>query len=136
MGFGDGALAGFGGNVYLRWEVEEFKKFVAALVISKARVCPLRGYTVPRSELCGALITSRLMLVVVKALAKLEGKPCGAIMLMDSRCVISALEVTSGNLLPFFQNRAAEVLENLEAISKYCPIEPVHWIPSAENVIY
>ena len=66
MGFGDGALVGFGGNVYLPWEVEEFKKFVAALAILKARVCPLRGYTVPRSELCGALITSRLMLVVAE----------------------------------------------------------------------
>ena len=73
------------------------------------------------------------MLVVVRALAKLEEKPSGAVLLMDSRCVISALEVTSGNLLPFFQNRVAEVLENLEAISKYCPIEPVHWIPSADN---
>ena len=134
VGFGDGALPGFGGSIYSQWQVEcEHEEgcagdgdYVAGLCISKGRVCPLKGYTVPRSELCWALITSRLLLTVAIALSKLDEKPIGAIMLLDSRCSISALESTSGNLLPFFQNRIAEIVENLAAVSKYCEVEPVH----------
>ena len=141
VGFGDGALPGFGGSIYSQWQVQcEHEEgcagdgdYVAGLCISKGRVCPLRGYTVPRSELCGALITSRLLLTVAIALSKLDEKPIGAIMLLDSRCSISALEATSGNLLPFFQNRIAEIVENLAAVSKYCEVEPVHWVSSEDN---
>ena len=140
VGFGDGALPGFGGNVYLRWDVqcddmlcEGDGDYVASLAISKARVCPLRGYTVPRSELCGALVTSRLLLSVAVALSKLDEKPSGAVMCLDSRCIISALEIKSGNLLQFFQNRVAEIAENLEAVSKYCEVEPVQWVNSDDN---
>ena len=107
--------------------------YYASLVISKGRVCPLRGYTVPRSELCGALVTSRLLLTVAIALSKLEEKPTTAIMLLDSRCTISALEATSSNLLPFYQNRVSEILENLESLRKYCTVESVHWISSSDN---
>ena len=141
VGFGDGALPGFGGNVYLQWEVEcnhgddcvGDGDYEAALCISKGRVCPLRGYTVPRAELCGALVTSRLLLTVAVALSKLDEKPVGAVMLLDSRCTISALEATSGNLLPFFQNRIAEIVENLAAVSKYCEVEPVQWVSTDDN---
>ena len=141
VGFGDGALPGFGGDVYLQWEVQcEHGEscngdgdYEAALCISKGRVCPMRGYTVPRSELCGALVTSRLLLTVAVALSKLDEKPVGAVMMLDSRCVISALEATSGNLLPFFQNRIAEIVENLAAVSKYCEVEPVQWVSTDEN---
>ena len=50
----------------------------ANLLWAKARVTPLSGYTVPRSELCGALISSRLLLTVAAALYKLEEKPTSA----------------------------------------------------------
>ena len=141
IGTGDGAIPGFGGNVYIRWPVKCTHDYTcngrgdysASLLISKGRVCPLRGYTVPRSELCGGLITSRLLLTVATALSKLEEKPASAIMLLDSRCTISALESMCGNLLPFFQNRVSEILENLEALSKFCEVDQVHWIPSSEN---
>ena len=76
---------------------------------------------------------SRMLLSVARALAKLDEKPIGAVPLLDSRCVISALEVTSGHLLPFFQNRLAEIHENFVAVSKFCPVEPVHWVPSKLN---
>jgi len=144
VGFGDGALSGFGGSVYLQWQVEcchtdgycdgrGAGDFDANLIMSKARVCPLKGYTVPRSELCGALLTSRLLLSVVKALQKLDEVPIAAEMILDSRCVISALEMNSGKMLPFFQNRLAEIHENLDLIAKMCPIGPVNWIESKLN---
>ena len=60
IGTGDGAIPGFGGNVYIRWPIKcthDYNcngrgDYCASLLISKGRVCPLRGYTIPRSELC------------------------------------------------------------------------------------
>ena len=74
-----------------------------------------------------------MLLSVTRALHKLDEKPVGVIPLLDSRCVISALEITTGNLLPFFQNRIAEIQENLTAVSKFTPTELVHWVPSKLN---
>ena len=141
VGFGDGAVPGFGGSVYLQWQVQcehdydcqGVGDFDANLCISKCRVCPLRGYTVPRSELCGALLVSRLMVSVVTALSRLDECPVGACMLLDSRCIISSLEMTSSKLLPFFQNRLAEIVENLDLVAKRCPVEKVHWVQSDLN---
>ena len=87
----------------------------------------------PRSELCGALLVSRLMVSVVIALSKLDESPTGAIMILDSRCTISSLELTSSKMLPFFQNRLAEIKENLDTVAKWCEVEPVHWVESDLN---
>ena len=141
VGFGDGAVVGFGGSVYLQWEIEcshggdcgGVGDYDANLCLSKGRMCPLRGYTIPRSELCGALLVSRLMLAVVMALCRMDECPVKAIMLLDSRCIISALELTSSKLLPFFQNRLAEIYENLHSISKKCEVEQVQWVPTDQN---
>ena len=141
VGFGDGGVPGFGGSVYLQWEVEcqhghdceGDGDYDANLCMSKCRVCPLRGYTVPRSELCGALLVSRLLVCVVTALFKLEECPIGAVMLLDSRCIISSLEMTSSKMLPFFQNRLAEIHENLDLVAKKCDVEKVHWVESELN---
>ena len=54
-------------------------------------------------------------------------------MILDSRCIISSLELTSSKMLPFFQNRLAEIKENLDTVSKWCPVEPVHWVESELN---
>ena len=141
VGFGDGAVPGFGGNVYLQWQVECVHEgdcdgvgdFDANICLSKGRMCPLRGYTVPRSELCGALLVSRLMLAVVLALHKMEERPVSAVMLLDSRCIISSLEMTSSKMLPFFQNRLAEIHENFDSIAKKCNVEQVHWVQTDLN---
>ena len=141
VGFGDGALPGFGGCVYTQWEVDGDHEagyegeggYEANLLIAKARVCPLRGYTVSRSELCGALVVSRLLLAVITAMFKMEEAPIGVVMLLDTRCVISALELTSTKLMPFFQNRLAEIHENLETIGRMCEVEPVHWVQTDLN---
>ena len=141
VGFGDGAVPGFGGSVYLQWKVECVHggdcegdgDYDSNLCLSKGRMCPLRGYTIPRSELCGALLVSRLMLAVVLALHKMKECPASAIMLLDSRCIISSLEMTSSKMLPFFQNRLAEIHENFDAIAKKCNVEQVHWVQSDLN---
>ena len=54
-------------------------------------------------------------------------------MLLDSRCIISSLEMTSSKMLPFFQNRLAEIHENLDLVAKKCDVEKVHWVESELN---
>ena len=41
--------------------------------------------------------------------------------------------MTSSKMLPFFQNRLAEIHENLDVVAKYCQVEKVHWVESALN---
>ena len=108
--------------------------YEAYLVLGKARVTPLRGYTVPRSEMSAGVLVSRMVLRVVRALQGLDGPPFSSIIMLDSTCTISTLEASSKILKPFFHNRRGELMENLENIAKYCKVEPVHWIGSENNV--
>ena len=146
--FGDGAFPAYGGCVYLVWEHGcldsdscSFQSclgangghFSAFLALAKGRVTPLTGLTVPRSEISGGVIASRLLLRVVNALQSLDEKPVSSIILLDSECTISTLESSASQLKPFFHNRRAEILENMESISSMCPIEPVHWVSTTDN---
>ena len=58
---------------------------------------PLKGTSVPRSEINGLLIGSRLLHLTVKALDVKPGKitVCG-----DSECTIASLDKTGGLLAP------------------------------------
>ena len=150
VGFGDGAFPAYGSCVYLVWEYscEEYAvcgdihsggeggggHFDAYLVLGKARVTPLRGYTVPRSEMSAGVLVSRMVLRVVRAHQGLDGPPFSSIIMLDSTCTISTLEASSKILKPFFHNRRGELMENLENIAKNCEVEPVHWIGSENNV--
>ena len=146
-GCGNGAFPAFGGCVYLIWEHscpeggcndkycrgEEGGHYAAYLVLAKGRVTPLNGFTVFRSEMSGGVVTSRMVLRVVRSLQSLDMKPISAIILLDSECTICTLEESAKHLKPFFHNRRAEILENMESVSKYCEMEPVHWVASADN---
>ena len=75
----------------------------------------------------------RLLVSVVAAFFKLEECHIGAVMLLDSRCIISSLEMTSSKMLPFFQNRLAVIHENLDLVAKRCVVEKVHSVQSDLN---
>ena len=94
---------------------------------------PLQGYTVPRSELSGGTLVSRMVRRVVEALSHLDVQPVSAIYLLDSMCTISLLEASSKILKPFFHNRRAEILENMEAVRKICKMEEPHYVPGTLN---
>ena len=150
VGFGDGANPAYGGAVYQVWQFEcdigggcdnaycleqngEGGHYAGYLVLGKARVTPLRGFTVPRSEMSGAVLASRMMFRVVKALQSTDDRPSSAILLLDSECTISALEVSSGKLKPFFGNRKSEILENLDKIAQFCDVEETHHVSTDQN---
>ena len=135
VGFSDYGGAGYEARVYLRWELESATagaSFSARLAICKAKVPPLQGLTVPRGELTALTLLSRLLCSVVVALQKLDTPPVSAIMLSDSKCAISSVYSTR-SLLPYFQNRVAEVKENMVQVRKYCPLEDIHYVETALN---
>ena len=56
-GFSDASKAAYGGVVYLRARYTEIQVTVT-LVAARTRVAPIKQQTVPRLELCGALLTA------------------------------------------------------------------------------
>ena len=148
VGFGDGAFPAYGGCAYLVWEYscldldlcvsssclgKEGGHFSSALALAKGRVTPLSGFTVPRSEMSGGVLVSRLVLRLARSLSLMEEKPKSAIILLDSECTISTLEAKASLLKPFFHNRRAEFLENMDVVSQLCTMEPVHWVGTLDN---
>ena len=149
-GMGDGALPAYGGCIYMIWEHAcpnslacTFDScngklgghFSANLVLGKARVTPLRGFTTPRSELSSGVLVSRMAVRVARALSPLMPEDCpkSCIIMLDSECTIATLESSSKGLKPFFLNRKQEFLENMDVVKKICPVEPVQWISSELN---
>ena len=141
VSFSDGAFPAYSASVYLQWQIpcnhgQEVceKDYDANLLLAKARVTPLSGYTIPRSELSGTLLQSRLSFTAVKALQSEESMcPKGVVPLSDSKCTISAMDTVSRVLKPFFHNRVSEILDNMAQIKKYCPVEDLHYVSSQEN---
>ena len=143
VSFADGSFEAFSAAVYLRWPTKCAHAvnenctgdFEAHLLTAKAKVTPLNGMTIPRSELNGVVLESRLSLTVARALnSEVELKPVGAILLADSECSISALEKSTSSLKPYFHNRVMEISENLEEIGKICKVEPIFHVPGSLNV--
>ena len=133
VGFADYGQLAYEARVYLRWELSgPSSAFSARLAICKARVPPLRGLTVPRGELTALTLLSRLVLAVIMALQKLDTPPVSSIMLIDSKCSLCAVQTTKP-LLPYFQNRVAEVRDNMDQVRKLCPMEEIHYVESALN---
>ena len=134
VGFRDGAFAAFAAAVYLVWRVacdhgdDCDGHYQSALLCAKAKVTPLRGFTIPRSELSGGVLVSRLVLTAAIALSRLEDTPTNSIILLDSTCTISCLEENAKKLKPFFHNRRAEILDNMDEVRQYCHMEEVHHV--------
>ena len=59
-GFCDGSELAYGGVVYLRAQGSN-ENVSVALVIAKTKVAPIKNLSMPRLELCGAVIVARLL---------------------------------------------------------------------------
>ena len=66
-GFCDASTAAYGGVIYLRL-LHANTSVSVSLVTAKTRVAPLSGLAIPRLELCGALLLSKLSTVVASDL--------------------------------------------------------------------
>ena len=112
---------GYGANVYIRVP-KGSDIFEVCLVISRARVAPLKRVSVPRLELLGALLGARPFKFVYKTL-KLENKVsfwCWT----DSTIVLSWIKGIPCKWKPFVANRVSDIQELTAPSCWYqCPSE-------------
>ncbi len=67
-GFSDASKVAYGGVVYIR-RLHSDTSVSVSLLISRTRVAPLSGLSIPRLELCGALLLAKLLHSVVEDLS-------------------------------------------------------------------
>jgi hypothetical protein len=113
-GFGDASELGYGSVVYVKYGSE------VALVMSKARIAPVKKVTLPRLELLASLLTARLISFVKKALKLKDATRtfCWS----DSQVALAWIKGDPSRWKQFVANRVTEI-QSLTAPSqwRYCP---------------
>lgn len=104
-GFSDASEGAYGACLYVRSEDEQGHVCVR-LLCSKSRVAPLKQISIPRLELCGALLLSRLVDKTIPALG-LDVK--NIYMWTDSTIVLAWLSSAPGKWKTFVANRVSEI---------------------------
>ena len=118
-GFGDASEHAYGACVYLVAE-KETGETESALVISKARVAPLKKITLPRLELLGALICARLV-AYVKSELRLD-QNVQTYCWTDSTVALSWIKSDPARWKTFVCNRVTEIQGLVEpSLWKHCP---------------
>ncbi|XP_063375837.1 uncharacterized protein LOC134663402 [Cydia fagiglandana] len=95
-----------------------------ALITSKTRVSPLKPTSIPRLELQGALIASRLAVTIKEFHKK---KPLRTFLWTDSRTVLGWLRSDARTFKPFVAHRVGEITENTR-------VQDWKWVPTDLNV--
>jgi len=96
-GFSDASASAYAACLYVCSLYDE--KILVRLLCSKTRVAPLKTISVPRLELCGALLLCRLLQKVQKCLIR---APSSIILWTDSKTTLNWIKKspsTSGNYL-------------------------------------
>ncbi|XP_018374003.1 PREDICTED: uncharacterized protein LOC108768168 [Trachymyrmex cornetzi] len=121
-GFADASEQAFGACIYLRSTLAS-GEHITNLLCSKSRVAPLKSISLPRLELCAALILAQLLSKITESL------PCkiDAIWLRtDSTIVLFWIQSCSRSWTPFVANRVGE-------IQQLTPTQYWHHISSQDN---
>lgn len=110
-GFADASERAFAAVVYMRTEHEN-GNIQINLIAAKSKVAPLQKTTLPRLELCGALLLARLIAKISQAL-ELENIPTHAY--SDSMIAIEWINAIPIKWQTFVANRVSEIQELLPA---------------------
>ncbi|XP_062704228.1 uncharacterized protein LOC134286610 [Aedes albopictus] len=121
-GFADASSSAYGACLYLR-AVKGNGDTCCNLFTSKSRVAPLTEMTIPRKELCAALLLSRLLVKVLSAFKLPMSK---VVLWSDSQIVLSWLKKAPSRLDIFVRNRVAEINRNTHQY-------PWEYVRSADN---
>ncbi|KAI5637155.1 pao retrotransposon peptidase domain-containing protein [Phthorimaea operculella] len=112
--FVDASERAYGSCVYVR-SINDKGEVSVKLLIAKSRVAPLKPTTIPRLELCAALVGTRLYEKVINSLRT----PIDKITFWsDSMIVLAWLKMLPNKLQPFVRNRVAEIFDKAVKDSK------------------
>lgn len=108
--FSDASQSAYGACLYIR-SVQRSGSVNVTLVTSKCKVAPIKPMTIPRLELCGALLAARLCTKVLSSLT-LQVDKCH--FWCDSTIVLGWLTTSPLQLKHFVRNRVHEIQESTE----------------------
>ncbi|XP_036144934.1 uncharacterized protein LOC118646349 [Monomorium pharaonis] len=109
-GFCDASCVGYGACIYVR-SFDKNNKSVCKILCSKSRVAPLKAVTIPRLELCGALLLARLYREIRDTLNVIPSK---VVFWCDSTIVLHWLNTAPHLLKTYVANRVIEIRELTE----------------------
>ncbi|XP_065089199.1 uncharacterized protein LOC135710528 [Ochlerotatus camptorhynchus] len=104
-GFSDASCTAYGACVYLRC-VQENGAVSVRLLCSKSRIAPLRRLTIPRLELCAAVVLAKLVSVVIPIL-KTEFHDIK--LWSDSQIVLAWIKKNPDQLQVYVRNRVLDI---------------------------
>lgn len=105
--FSDASQSAYGACIYLK-SINKNNKATINLLCAKSKVAPLKPTTMPRLELCAALLAARLGKSVIESL---RHKPHRLVHWCDSSIVLSWLRCDITKLKSFAANRVCAILE-------------------------
>ena len=108
-GFSDASNLAYAGAVYIRTMYEDTTT-TTALVTAKTKVAPLSPLTIPKLELCGALLLSKLLANAQKVL-QIEKQNVFA--WTDSMIVLAWLRTPPHRLKVYEANRVVSIIEKI-----------------------
>ena len=104
--FADASEAGYGAVAYTRVKIAG--EYQCRLLMSKARVAPLKTVTIPRLELNAAVLAVRISKAIVK---EMDEEFEDMYFWVDSTIVLRYIKNTSSRFVTFVANRIQEILE-------------------------
>ena len=108
QGYCDASERAYGACLYLR-SIDEYGKIMVSLLCAKSKVAPIKTLTLPRLELCGALLLFRLIKKTLDALSvEIREVNCWT----DSKIVLSWLAAEPAQWNVFVSHRIAEIQQN------------------------
>ncbi|XP_063900182.1 uncharacterized protein LOC135119722 [Zophobas morio] len=122
-GFCDASMSAYGACVYIRTLDLNTNSYKTELLCARSRVSPLKTITLPRLELCAAVLLARL---IHKLLPTINLNITTQYMWTDSSIVLSWLASSPSTWNVFVANRVAEI-STLTSISNW------HHVKCADN---
>ncbi|XP_068245361.1 uncharacterized protein [Palaemon carinicauda] len=103
--FSDSSTNAYGAVAYARWELES-GAFESRLIVAKSRIAPSRQLSIPRLELCGAVIACRMRKAIED---EMTYKFSSVMHITDSSIVRAQIQKESYGFGTFVATRIAEV---------------------------